>query len=302
LIAINLFLLLVLVGIGYIMSGLIIHIRTHRDEDIYSHEAKVGAFVRSDIERLPQEEIFIRSPYGYLLRGLFFKASQDTRKAIVLVHGVSVSLVSSLKYMEIFRKRGFHVLMYDHCRHGGSGGFFTTFGLYEKHDLNAWIDWLTERIGQNCRIGIFGESMGAAIALQHAAIDSRTEFYIADCPYSDLQAVLRYRLKKQYSLPSFPILPIAGLFVWLRCGLRFKFVSPIRDIKEVKAPVLFIHGKEDKYIPMEMTMELYHAKQGYKHLYLVQGADHAKSLRTNPNAYDHAVGMFLEGIGLKTSE
>jgi hypothetical protein len=49
-------------------------------------------------------------------------------------------------------------------------------------------------------------------------------------------------------------------------------------------------------------LELYHAKQGNKHLYLAQGADHAQSLRTNPNAYDHAVGTFLEDFGLTTSE
>jgi pimeloyl-ACP methyl ester carboxylesterase len=218
--AIMLLLLLIFVGIGYFLSEMVIHIRTYGDEDIYTYETKAGTLVRENIDSLPQEEVFIHSPFGYQLRGLFFTASKEAEKAIVLVHGIMSSHVSSLKYMEMFRKRGFHVLAYDHRRHGGSGGSSTTFGLYEKHDLNACVEWLIERFGRNCKIGIFGESMGAATALQHAPIDKRVAFYIADCPYSDLKTVLKYRLKQSY-LPSFPVLQIAGLFAWLRAGLRF---------------------------------------------------------------------------------
>jgi alpha/beta superfamily hydrolase len=100
---------------------------------------------------------------------------------MILVHGITSSLVSSLKYMEMFRKRNFHVL----------GGSSTTFGLYEKHDLNACVEWLIEQFRGNCKIGIVGELMGAATGLQHAAIDRRVAFYIADCPYSDLKTVLK---------------------------------------------------------------------------------------------------------------
>ena len=139
-ISIVLLLLLVIVCVGYFLAGLVIHIRTYGDEDIYKYETNAGTLVREDIDSLSKEEVFIRSPYGYRLRGLFFKAPQDAGRAIVLVHGVSTSLVSSLKYMGIFRKRGYHVLAYDHCRHGGSGGSNTTFGFYEKDDLNACVD------------------------------------------------------------------------------------------------------------------------------------------------------------------
>jgi fermentation-respiration switch protein FrsA (DUF1100 family) len=301
-ISIALLLLLVLVVVGYFLAGRVIHIRTYGEEDIYKYETNAGTLVREDIDRLPKEEVFIHSPYGYRLRGLFFKAPQDAGKAIILVHGVSTSLVSSLKYMWIFRKRGFHVLAYDHCRHGGSGGSTTTFGFYEKHDLNACVDWVFEEVGKYCKIGIFGESMGASTALQHAAIDKRAAFYIADSPYSDLTDELIFRIRKDWWLPPFPLLHITRLFALLRSGFQFHLVSPIRDMAEIETPILFIHGKEDKDIPMEMTQELYRAKQGPKQLYLAPGADHAQSLRTNPHIYDRIVGEFLEELGLATSE
>jgi fermentation-respiration switch protein FrsA (DUF1100 family) len=296
--AIMLLLLFILAGVGYILSGLVIHIRTYGDEDIYTYEKKAGTLVREDIDSLQKEDVFIHSPFGYRLRGVLFTAPRDAEKAVILVHGITSSLVSSLKYVEIFHKRNFHVLAYDHRRHGGSGGSSTTFGLYEKHDLNACVEWLIERYGRNCKIGIFGESMGAATALQHAAIDGRVAFYIADCPYSDLKTVLKYRLKQDYGLPSFPMLQIAELFTWLRTGLLFRLVSPIRDMSKVKTPILFIHGSQDQYIPVEMTLELYRAKAGRKQLYLAQGADHAQSLRINPHAYDCIIDAFLVELGL----
>jgi fermentation-respiration switch protein FrsA (DUF1100 family) len=144
--------------------------------------------------------------------------------------------------------------------------------------------------------------MGASTALQHAAIDKRATFYIADCPFSDLTDELIYRLRKDWCIPPFPLLHITRLFAWLRTGFHFHLVSPIRNMAEIETPILFIHGKEDKNIPMEMTLELYRAKKGPKQLFLVPGADHAQSLRTNPHNYDCIVGDFLAELGLVTTE
>jgi len=291
-------LLILVAGIGYKFSEMVIHIRTHQDEDIYRFEANSGTLKRDHLEQLTKEEAVVDSPYGYPMRGWLYPAPTDEGKAIILVHGVTSSLIGSLKYMELFRRRGFHVLAYDHRRHGKSGGPSTTYGFYEKHDLNTWVDWLLEKYGPNCKIGIMGESMGASTALQHAAIDNRAAFYIADCPYSDLKAELVYRLKEDFRLPAFPLIQIADWFVWLRSGLRFRHVSPIRDIAKVHTPVLFIHGAEDRYTPKEMTEELYEAKPGFKQLFLMPKADHAQSLATDPAAYDLIVGGFLEKLGL----
>jgi hypothetical protein len=63
-IAITLFLLLALFGVGYFLAELVIHIRTYGDEDIYKYETNAGTLVQEDIERLPEDEVFIRSPYG----------------------------------------------------------------------------------------------------------------------------------------------------------------------------------------------------------------------------------------------
>ncbi|MGQ0453143.1 alpha/beta hydrolase, partial [Bacillus sp. SS-TM] len=97
--------------------------------------------------------------------------------------GETVNKINSVKYANLFLKRGYNVLIYDHRRHGKTGGKTTSYGYYEKHDLKSVVDWLKNRFGTNITLGIHGESMGAATLLQYAGlVEDGADFYIADCP------------------------------------------------------------------------------------------------------------------------
>jgi uncharacterized protein len=296
---IALFSLVVLsLAVGYYFCSLIIYPKVTPIQQTYEWEAQAGKLVEAEYSAWPKEEIIIRSPFGYDLSGYYFPLA-GSRRTVVIVHGITYSRFGSVKYMPVFRKRGFNVLIYDHRYHGRSGGPNCTFGYYEKHDLKAVVDWALARLGPGGTVGTHGESLGGATVLQHAALDERLAFVVADCPFSDLTEELRYRLKAEYHLPAFPLMPLANLFSRLITGMTFDQVSPIRDLPAVTTPVLLAHGLQDRYVLPAMSQALYAVKQrGVRQLYLVPEAKHAEAWWKNPAEYDRQVGEFLLGIGL----
>lgn len=269
--------------------------KTWKYEDTYNFEIENGRFRSDYLSSLQKEEFFIDSPYGYKLHAIYFP-NKESKKTIIFSHGVTYSLYGSIKYMDMFYKRGFNVFIYDQRFHGRSEGDFCTYGNFEKFDLKACTDWVLNRNGADSIVGIHGESMGAATALQNAGIDSRVAFYIADCPYSDFFEELKIRIRKDFHLPPFPFLNLADIIFKIKSGTSFKTASPIKAIKNVTVPIFFVHGANDNYIPNTMSKEMFEIKKGIKKLYIAPNADHAQSVWRNPEEYDRLVGEFLEEI------
>lgn len=289
----SLILLLALTIAGWIFSNVALYPKVIKYENTYQTEIDAKRIEKEKFESLPKEEVFINSPFGYKLHGFFFPNS-TSNKVIIFVHGITYSLFGSVKYMDMFLRRGFNVLIYDHRFHGLSEGKNCTFGYFEKHDLKACTDWVINKLGKDAVIGVHGESLGAATALQNSAIDPRVAFYIADCPYSDVLREFKIRLKEDYGLPPFPLLNTASLINKIRTGAFYSDISPIKDIKTVHTPILFIHGANDSYIPKEMSIDMYYVKTGPKRLYIAPNADHAEAYWNNRKEYEAVVDTFLK--------
>jgi len=286
-------LVLVLFLGAYRLSNIVLYPDVKSAARTYEIETEQGKIIPEQFEALLREEVWLDSPYGYRLYGLYFPVV-GAKKTVIIVHGITFSLYGAVKYMWLFYNRGYNVLMYDHRNHGRSGGNDTSYGFYEKYDLKAWVDWVLARTGSETVVGTHGESMGAAIALQHAVIDSRLAFVIADCPYASAKEQFIYRLGVEYHLPAFPLIPIASLITKLRKGWFFGDPAPITTIDQVQTPVYFIHGADDAYIPPEASVRLHAKKPTPKALWLAPHADHAEALWHNLEAYDRRIGEFLE--------
>ena len=287
--------LILFTAYGFNISGMVIHPLTKSREDTLQIECDKGNMRQEDFDQLPREEVKILSQYGYELHGLYFPKG-DSKRTVIICHGITYTIYGSVKYMKMFMDRGYNVLIYDHRNHGESGGNNTTFGYYEKYDLKTCTDWVLEKCGSDCIVGLHGESMGAAIALQDIAIDPRVSFCIVDCPFSDLVELLKYRLKVEHKLTPFPSMQITSLFAWLRTGMKLKDISPIMGVANVETPIFFIHGKEDLYIPTRMSIDMYNNKKGLRKLYLAPNARHAESVVMNREEYDKLVGDFLREV------
>jgi len=205
------------------------------------------------------------------LGGWRCEPSGRRRGAVVYLHGVADNRVSGAGIIHRFRNQGFEVLAYDSRAHGESGGDFCTYGFLEKQDLGRVLNTLEQG-----PIVLFGASLGAAVALQHAADDARVTAVIAAEVFSDLQTIARERAP--FFLPSF-VIARAFEAAERRGDFRVDDVSPVRAAASITVPVLLIHGEADTDTVPEHSQRVFAALRGPKQLIIVAGARHNRSVR-----------------------
>lgn len=292
------FTLLLVAGVGVWLVKKAIYPRKFTYEESYQREIEQGRLNEPEFASWDKQEITLQSPFGYTLSASYFP-QPGSNKTIIMVHGIYYTRLGMVKYIPIFRRRGWNILIYDQRYFGRSGGSNTTYGYYEKHDLKAAFDWAKSQIALEGVIGSMGESLGAVTSLQHAAIDPRPAFVIADSGFTNLRDEFEFRLKTDYNLPPFPILNIGDWWIRMLAGFRYADVSPERDVAHLEMPVLFIHGLADDEVPPSHSQRLFDAKQhGVRRLFFMPEAVHVHSVTTDPAAYDQWVGEFLQEVGI----
>ena len=242
------------------------------------------------------------SRFGYSLTGTFIPNPQTTDKTLIFLHGFSESRLAGLSYLNIYLNAGYNLLLVDSRAHGESGGQSVTWGVYEKHDVDQWVDWLRHRFPKGT-IGMHGISMGAATALLHAGLNEsnkRVSFYIADSAYSDLESLLADQMSQRLQLPgNIPpqvLLPYANAVTYLRARFTFGAASPLRVVQQVTTPVLYIHGEADRLVPASMSQQLYSMTKGQRQIQLFPRADHVSSIYTDRSRYRTVVQGFARSI------
>ena len=258
-----------------------------------------SSFNYERFKKMESYNVSIKSSFGYTLSGTYIFNPKPTNNTVILVHGIGCDRWESMKYSDMYLDMGFNVLAYDSRYHGSSGGTDITLGFFEKTDLDNIVKWV-KWVNPNAIIGVHGESLGAVTALLQSTLDQskkNVNFYVADCPYSDLRELMNIKLSGDLR-PSFE--PAAGFILFYANIIALKkshfslyAVSPITAISDIKTPIMFIHGSNDTFIPASMSLELYLRKTGPKGIYISPGAEHAMSHFINKEEYTAKVKQFL---------
>jgi len=204
---------------------------------------------------------------GVHLKGWRFPAEGPVKRGtVVYLHGMGDSRRSSVSVADHFAPEGFDVLAYDSRAHGESGGDACTFGVYEKQDLARVLAGIKAR-----PIVLLGSSLGAAVALQTAALSRDVAAVVSVSVFSDLRRVARDRApffaSEANIRDAFAIAEEEGHF-------RFEDASPVTAARQIKAPVLIIHGARDDETKPAHSQRVFEALAGPKQLILVPGAGH----------------------------
>ena len=136
----------------------------------------------------------------------------------------------------------------------GNKGQPTEKGLY--NDAKSGVDWLKNKGISLENIIIYGESLGTGIATEIAQ-NNNFAGVILESPFTSMVAAGKSK---------YPIFPIKLL-------LKDKYESD-KKIKNIKSPVLIMHGEADNIVPFWMGKKLYELANQPKYSYFPKYDDH----------------------------
>ena len=217
-----------------------------------------------------------------------------TSRTVVLLHGMHSERSQLLDIAYALHQRGFSLLLCDLRAHGASGGTTTTYGFKEPQDVLGAIAYLKARPDvDSAAIGLMGYSLGAATALLVAARSDDVKGVVADSSFATLQDAFE---SNRQGLGFLGLLfPLIQTYTHWAGGFQTAQVRPIESVGMVSPrAVLFIHGDEDRVIPLENSVRLYQAAKAPKELWVVPGAGHVEAMKGAPPGYFQKVGDFFD--------
>jgi pimeloyl-ACP methyl ester carboxylesterase len=225
---------------------------------------------------------------------IVYAKSQEAKGTIVLLHGIRASKEHYALLCKRLANEGYNTVALDSRAHGESEGDFCTFGAKEKSDVSSLINYLIQHENISTNIGIWGQSLGAAIALQTMAIDKRISFGIIESTFSDFNAITHDYFK--YNL-NFEI-PFLTNYLIYRSGKIADFepdsVCPKKSCESIEQPILLVHGTADDRINIKYGKEnLAHLKSVDKTFLEIQGADHLNVWKVGGEEYFNKVIEFI---------
>lgn len=243
------------------------------------------------LEEQVHEMVEIVGNDGVKLIGHFFPC-ENAKRVIIAFHGWRSSWHCDYGMIsEFWHKNNCSVLYAEQRGQNNSGGDYMGFGLTERYDCISWVNWTVCRCGKLLPIYLAGISMGAATVLMALGLELPENVHgiIADCGFTSPKEIWKHVAHKNLHI----IYGIRSVFADAMCRKKILVgsgdYSTVDALKKTNIPVLFIHGTDDRFVPVEMTYENYKACVSPKRLLIVPGADHAMSYYISRPEYEKAV-------------
>lgn len=224
---------------------------------------------------------------------LTYSALDSTKGTIILLHGIRSNKTHFLELSTFLSQNGYNSVALDLRAHGKSGGQFCTFGVNEKKDVAKLIDDLIEKKNLN-NIGIWGQSLGGAVALQAMGFDDRIKFGIIESTFSDFKTIVNDYFNYH---AGFNFTPFTNYLVNRSASIaKFKpeDAKPIEYCEKIIQPTLIVHGNKDKRINISYGKANFSSiKSTRKEFLEIESANHLNVWKVGGDKYFNRVLDFI---------
>ncbi len=200
------------------------------------------------------EKIKIKTQDNIELLSWYHNKNLNDYKTILFLHGNAGSLENRIHKINHFKDMNVNFLLVAWRGFSGNKGKPTEKGLYE--DARSAVEWLQSKGVEESNIIIYGESLGTGVATEIAQ-NKNFAGVILESPFTSMIDAGKNK---------YPYLPVKFL-------LKDKYESN-KKIKNIKRPILIMHGKVDNIVPFEMGKKMYELANQPKYSYFSEYDDH----------------------------
>lgn len=237
---------------------------------------------------------------GIDIAGYWMEGGPDAPAVIVLdgIGGCKQAQAALLPAGMLWHN-GFNVLVIDLRDTGDSGteNGYSSIGAEEYLDaLGAW-DWLTQEQGfAESKVGIMGNSLGAATVLNAFALEPRVAAIAVNSPFANLPQIIREQLGAN-GLPGF-MAPGVVVMARLAAGEDLLKYSPLDAMRAAgDRPVFVVHSEDDADVGVHHSRQLEAVAQesgANATFWYVDGAGHVQAAGVYPEEFEARVVEFFE--------
>lgn len=233
---------------------------------------------------LPFEDVKFAAGDGIELHGWFLPAFGKANATVVFMHGNSEDIGSHLFSVAWMPPAGYNVFMFDYRGYGASAGTPTFDGVFD--DIESAFATVLRRVDIDPdRIIVYGQSQGGAMAIYavtHSAFRHHVRALVIDSAFAS------YRRIAKENVPRFLRKPLD------RARWIPETFSPEKVVASVSPiPLLIMHARDDRIVPVAHASTLYAAAEKPKTLWIHPNGRHIRLLDA-PADRERLLGYFAE--------
>ena len=219
---------------------------------------------------LPSENNYLDDPINFTYNEFFIEVDKDIKikswliekdlkkyKTILFLHGNAGNLFNRSYKLNRLNELNLNVLIISWRSFSGNLGKPNETNLYG--DAKKAVNWLNDKGVKTENIILYGESLGTGVAVEIGQTNKFNSI-ILESPYTSM-----IKAAKIY----YPYLPVKFL-------LKDKYESE-KKIKNIKIPILIMHGKKDDIVPFYMGKKLFEIANKPKKFLQIEEDDHMLS-------------------------
>ena len=207
------------------------------------------------------DEVFIPTSNNRNIKGWFHKKNLKKNKTLVFFHGNAGNLENRIYKLNLIKDFEINFLIVAYRGFSGNKGEPSETGLYE--DARSALEWLAKQGVKEDKIILYGESLGTGVSTE-VAQNKKFAGIILESPFTSMVDAGKF---------YYFYLPVSLL-------LKDRYET-IKKLKNIKIPILVMHGKKDKIVPFHMGKKVFEEANEPKFSYFPEEDDHMMDYNEN---------------------